>query len=97
MIHVMKLAYVLGPNFTPIPIDPIPKDLKIVDRKVIYDLEKQRALHRESEELYVDPRELWKALELKQKAYEEGTYKYLVPKYLEFQMNDEKNNHGLSA
>ncbi|TLX67365.1 hypothetical protein E9993_23295, partial [Labilibacter sediminis] len=38
----------------------------------------------------VDPRELWNALELKYKAHEEGTNKYLVSKYLEFQMVDEK-------
>nr|KAJ0210205.1 hypothetical protein LSAT_V11C400170140 [Lactuca sativa] len=37
-----------------------------------------------------DPRELWSALELKYKAHEEGTNKYLVSKYLEFQMDDDK-------
>ena len=44
-------------------------------------------------DLYVsvkDRRELLSALELKYKAYEEGTNKYLVSKYLEFQMDDEK-------
>ncbi|KAJ9545520.1 hypothetical protein OSB04_025227 [Centaurea solstitialis] len=36
------------------------------------------------------PRELWKALEHKYKAQEEGTNKYLVSKYLRFQMVDDK-------
>ena len=34
--------------------------------------------------------ELWKALENKYKAHEEGTNKYLVSRYLRFQMVDEK-------
>nr|KAJ0202827.1 hypothetical protein LSAT_V11C500278000 [Lactuca sativa] len=38
-----------------------------------------------------DPKELWNALELKYKAHEEGTNKYLVSKYLEFQMVDDKS------
>lgn len=38
-----------------------------------------------------DPRELWKALELKYKAHEEGTNKYLVSKYLEYQMVDDRS------
>nr|KAJ0206348.1 hypothetical protein LSAT_V11C500291260 [Lactuca sativa] len=37
-----------------------------------------------------DPRELWGALELKYMTHEEGTNKYLVSKYLEFQMADDK-------
>ena len=36
------------------------------------------------------PRELWKALENKYKAHEEGTNKYLLSRYLCFQMVDEK-------
>ncbi|KAJ9544770.1 hypothetical protein OSB04_024477 [Centaurea solstitialis] len=36
------------------------------------------------------PRKLWKALEHKYKALEEGTSKYLVSKYLRFQMVDDK-------
>ena len=105
MLAVLKLGYVLDPNLTQIPADPIPVEGKPVDPKQISDMAKQRALHRESEELCVghiknslsdrlydlyapvtDPRELWKALELKYKAHEEGTNKYLVSKYLEFQM-----------
>nr|KAJ0202736.1 hypothetical protein LSAT_V11C500229490 [Lactuca sativa] len=80
-----------------------------VDPTIISDLEKQRALHRESEKLCVghiknslsdqlydlytsvkDLIELWSALELKYKAHEEGTNKYIVSKYLEFQMADDK-------
>ena len=109
MLVVLKLGYVLDPNLTPIPADPIPVEGKPVDPKLISDLAKQRALRRESEELCVghiknslsdrlydlyasvtDPRELWKALELKYKAHEEGTNKYLVSKYLEFQMVDDR-------
>ncbi|KAI3748019.1 hypothetical protein L6452_10830 [Arctium lappa] len=36
------------------------------------------------------PRELWTALEFKYKAQEEGTNKYLVSRYLRFQMIDDK-------
>nr|KAJ0221694.1 hypothetical protein LSAT_V11C200058570 [Lactuca sativa] len=76
-----------------------------MDLTVIAKLEKQRTLRRESEELFVghiknslsgrlydlyapvkDPRELWNTLE--------RTNKYLVSKYLEFQMADEKSIMG---
>nr|KAJ0209067.1 hypothetical protein LSAT_V11C400185590 [Lactuca sativa] len=110
MLHVLKLSYVLDPKLAPIPDDPIPKEGEFVDPTVITELEKQRILRRESEELCVghiknslsdrlfdlyspvkDPKELWNALELKYKAHEEGTNKYLVSKYLEFQMVDDKS------
>nr|KAJ0196593.1 hypothetical protein LSAT_V11C700373390 [Lactuca sativa] len=52
-LHVLKLAYVLDPKLSPISADPIPKVGKNVDPTIIYDLEKQRALRRESEELCV--------------------------------------------
>ncbi|XP_052627039.1 uncharacterized protein LOC128133582 [Lactuca sativa] len=109
MLHVLKLSFVLDPKLAPIPDDPIPKKGESVDPAVITELEKQRILRRESEELCVghiknslsdrlydlyspvkDPKELWSALELKYKAHEEGTNKYLVSKYLEFQMVDDK-------
>ncbi|KAL6544724.1 hypothetical protein OROMI_023586 [Orobanche minor] len=109
MLAVLKLGYILDPELAPIPANPIPEEGKTVDLKEISDLEKLRALRRESEELCVghiknslsdrlydlyasvtDPRELWKALELKYKAHEEGTNKYLVSKYVEFQMVDDK-------
>ncbi|XP_023746718.1 uncharacterized protein LOC111894857 [Lactuca sativa] len=110
MFHVLKLAFVLDPKPAPIPTNPIPEAGKTVDPAVIAELEKQRTMRRESEELCVghiknsqsdrlydlyslikDPRELWNALELKYKAHEEGTNKYLVSKYLEFQMVDDKS------
>nr|KAJ0212114.1 hypothetical protein LSAT_V11C400178980 [Lactuca sativa] len=110
MIHVLKLAFVLDPELAPIPANPIPETGKTMDPTIITELEKQRTLCRESEELCVghiknslsdrlydlytsvkDPRELWNALELKYKAHEEGTDKYLVSKYLEFQMADDKS------
>nr|KAJ0208582.1 hypothetical protein LSAT_V11C400165760 [Lactuca sativa] len=90
MLHVLNLAYVLDPKLTPIHANPIPEVGKTTDPKVISDLEKQRALRRESDELCVDLRELLSALELRYKEHEEGTNKYLVSKYLEFQMGDEK-------
>ncbi|XP_052624872.1 uncharacterized protein LOC128132378 [Lactuca sativa] len=105
MLHVLKLSFVLDPK-----LPPIPKEEESVDPTVITELEKQRILRRESEELCVghiknslsdrlydlyspvkDPKELWNALELKYKAHEEGTNKYLVSKYLEFQMVDDKS------
>ena len=110
MLHVLKLSFVLDPKLAPIPENPIPKEGEFVDPAVIAELEKQRILRRESEELCVghiknslsdrlydlyspvkDPKELWNALELKYKAHEEGTNKYLVSKYLEFQMVDDKS------
>jgi hypothetical protein len=110
MLAVLKLSYVLDPNLAPIPDDPVPaEDGELPDVNVVSNLQKQRALRRESQELCVghiknslsdrlydlyapvtDPVELWKALETKYKAYEEGTNKYLVSKYLEFQMVDDK-------
>nr|KAJ0185231.1 hypothetical protein LSAT_V11C900462940 [Lactuca sativa] len=110
MLHVLKLSFVLDPKLAPILENPIPKEGESVDPAVIAELEKQRILGRESEELCVghiknslsdrlydlyspvkDPKELWNALELKYKAHEEGTNKYLVSKYLEFQMVDDKS------
>nr|KAJ0190715.1 hypothetical protein LSAT_V11C800406370 [Lactuca sativa] len=110
MLHVLKLSFVLDPKLAPIPDNPIPKEGESVDPAVIAELEKQRILHRESEELCVghiknslsdrlydlyspvkDPKELWSALELKYKAHEEGTNKYLVSKYLAFQMVGDKS------
>lgn len=38
-----------------------------------------------------DPRELWNALEYKYNAQEEGTNKYLISKYFDYHMVDEKN------
>lgn len=53
MLHLLKLAYVLDPNLTPIPVNPISKAGKTMDQQFLYDLEKQNALHRESGELCV--------------------------------------------
>nr|KAJ0188051.1 hypothetical protein LSAT_V11C900477710 [Lactuca sativa] len=105
MLHVLKLSFVLDPKPAPIADNPIPKEGESVDPTVITELEKQRIMCRESEELCVghiknslsdrlydlyspvkDPKELWNALELKYKAHEEGTNKYL-----EFQMVDDKS------
>ncbi|KAL7603967.1 hypothetical protein Lser_V15G20429 [Lactuca serriola] len=80
-----------------------------MDPTIIFDLEKQRVMRREYEELCVDHiknslsdriydlyapvkdlRELWSALKLKYKAHGEGTSKYLVSKYLEIQIADDK-------
>ncbi|KAI3767273.1 hypothetical protein L2E82_17365 [Cichorium intybus] len=110
LLAVLKLGYLLDPELPPIPANPVPEAGKQPDLKAISDLEKQRALRRESEQLCLghiknslsdrlydlyapitDPRELWKALELKYKAHEEGTNKYLVSKYLEYQMVDDRS------
>ena len=53
MLVVLKLGYVMEPNFTPIPVNLTPMEGKPVDPKLISDLEKQRSLCRESEELCV--------------------------------------------
>nr|KAJ0227843.1 hypothetical protein LSAT_V11C100009720 [Lactuca sativa] len=53
MLHVLKLAYVLDTKVAPIPTDPIHEAVKTVNPSTISDLEKQRTLRRESEELCV--------------------------------------------
>ncbi|KAL7595055.1 hypothetical protein Lser_V15G28998 [Lactuca serriola] len=53
MLHVLKLSFVLDPKLTLIPENPIPKEGESVDPAVIAELEKQRILRRESEELCV--------------------------------------------
>nr|KAJ0204686.1 hypothetical protein LSAT_V11C500252470 [Lactuca sativa] len=83
MLHVLKLAYVLDLKLAPITIYPILEVGKTMDPTIISNLEKERALRRESEELYLydlyasvkDPREQWSALEVKYKDHEEGTKK----------------------
>lgn len=113
LLVVLNISYVLDPNPSNVPEDPIPKsgnDGKDVDAKAIADLEMQRTTRIEHEELccgYIknslsgrlydlyasikNPRELWNALENKYKAHEQGTNKYLVSKYMEFQMVDGKS------
>nr|KAJ0225474.1 hypothetical protein LSAT_V11C100003670 [Lactuca sativa] len=86
MLHVLKLSFVLDPKLAPIPENPIPKEGESVDPA--------NSLSDRLYDLYSpvkDPKELWNALELKYKAHEEGTNKYLVSKYLEFQMVDDKS------
>nr|KAJ0208825.1 hypothetical protein LSAT_V11C400163720 [Lactuca sativa] len=53
MLHVLMPSYVLDPNLTVISVDPISEVGKTVDRNLISNLEKQKALRRESEELCV--------------------------------------------
>ena len=53
MLHVLKLAYVFDPKLAPIPTDPIPDKGKTMDPTIIFGLEKQRDLHRDSGELCV--------------------------------------------
>ncbi|XP_022040365.1 uncharacterized protein LOC110942910 [Helianthus annuus] len=105
MLVVLKLYYILDPNLPEIPEDPpleageVPdQDLakqKLV-RKEAEDLclgHIKNSLSDRLCDLYTpvkSTRELWKALEDKYKAHEEGTNKYLISKYLDFQMVDEK-------
>nr|KAJ0185780.1 hypothetical protein LSAT_V11C900478900 [Lactuca sativa] len=53
MLHVLKLAFVLDPDLAPIPANPILEGGGTVDPTVIAELEKQRTLRKESEELCV--------------------------------------------
>ncbi|KAJ9561022.1 hypothetical protein OSB04_006182 [Centaurea solstitialis] len=108
LLLLMNVFHVMDENLEPIPENPKPEAGKTIDPKVIADLEKQRLLRKEQEnlacghiknvlsdhlyDLYAPitcPRELWKALENKYKAHEEGTNKYLVSRYLRFQMVDD--------
>nr|KAJ0199183.1 hypothetical protein LSAT_V11C600308020 [Lactuca sativa] len=99
MLHVLKLSFVLDPKLAPIPDNPIPKEGESVDptKSKGFCVENLRnclghiknSLSDRLYDLYSpvkDPKELWNALELKYKAHEEGTNKYL-----EFQMVDEKS------
>ncbi|KAJ9565483.1 hypothetical protein OSB04_001449 [Centaurea solstitialis] len=102
MLMVLNLAYVMDVNLEPIPENPIPEAGKQPDQKKRL-LQKEaenlacghikNALSDRLYDLYASitcPRELWKSLEHKYKAQEEGTNKYLVSKYLRFQMVDDK-------
>ena len=106
MLVVLKLYYILDPNLPAIPDDPpleageVPnQDLakQRLVRKEAEDLCLGHIKNSLSDRLYdlyapvTSARELWKALEDKYKAHEEGTNKYLISKYLDFQMVDDKS------
>ncbi|KAF5775122.1 putative RNA-directed DNA polymerase [Helianthus annuus] len=106
MLVVLKLYYILDPDLPAIPDDPpgeageLPnEDLarQRLIRKEAEDLCLGHIKNSLSDRLYdlyapiKSARELWKALEDKYKAHEEGTNKYLIAKYLDFQMVDDKS------
>ncbi|KAJ9566573.1 hypothetical protein OSB04_002539 [Centaurea solstitialis] len=51
LLLLMNVFHVMDENLTPIPENPIPEAGKTVDPKVIADLEKQRLLRKEQEDL----------------------------------------------
>nr|KAJ0209478.1 hypothetical protein LSAT_V11C400170410 [Lactuca sativa] len=80
MLHVLKLAYVFDPKLALIPVDHcVSEELCVGHIK-----------NSLSDRLYDLYAPVMSALELKYKAYEEGSNKYLLSKYLEFQMINDK-------
>ncbi|KAM0046470.1 hypothetical protein Hdeb2414_s0009g00316711 [Helianthus debilis subsp. tardiflorus] len=106
MLVVLNLYYILDPDLPIIPDDPPREAGELPDpdlakqrlvRKDAEDLCLGHIKNSLSDRLYdlyapvKSARELWKALEDKYKAHEEGTNKYLISKYLDFQMVDDKS------
>ncbi|KAJ0797568.1 hypothetical protein HanPI659440_Chr04g0175261 [Helianthus annuus] len=106
MLVVLKLYYILDPDLPAIPDDPLGEAGELPNedlarqrliRKEAEDLCLGHIKNSLSDRLYdlyapiKSARELWKVLEDKYKAHEEGTNKYLIAKYLDFQMVDDKS------
>ncbi|XP_057452128.1 uncharacterized protein LOC130743934 [Lotus japonicus] len=100
LLTALKIYYVLDPDLTPIaePQDDDSDELKTERKKRIEDelLCRGHILNTLSGrlyDLYTDTQstvEIWKALEFKFKAEEEGTKKFLISKYFDFKMLDSK-------
>ena len=100
LLTALKIFYVLDPELTPIP-EPTNED----SDEVKAERKKRRedelicrghilnALSDRLYDLYTDTQsavEIWNALEFKYKAEEEGTKKFLISKYFDFKMVDDK-------
>lgn len=100
LLTALKIYYVLDPDLTPIaePKDDDSDELKTERKKRREDelLCRGHILNTLSDrlyDLYTDTQsavEIWKALEFKFKAEEEGTKKFLISKYFDFKMLDTK-------
>ena len=100
MLTALKIFYVLDPSLPPI-LEPNENDSDEVNalrniRKEDEIICKGHILNALSDRLYdfyiMEPsaKEIWKALEFKYKAEEEGTKKFLIFKYFDFRFIDDK-------
>ena len=100
LLTALKIFYVLDPELAPIP-EPTNEDsdeLKAERKKrredeLICRGHILNALSDRLYDLYTDTQstvEIWNALEFKYKAEEEGTKKFLISKYFDFKMVDDK-------
>ncbi|XP_058783461.1 uncharacterized protein LOC131658150 [Vicia villosa] len=100
LLTTLKIQYVLDPDLEEIP-EPTPDDTNEIKkerkkRKEDELLCRGHILNTLSDRLYdlytdtASAKEIWKALEFKFKAEEEGTKKFLISKYFDFKMLDSK-------
>ena len=100
LLTALKIFYILDPELAPIPE---PQDnnnearreerKKCQEDELIYRGHILNALSDRLYDLYTSTqsaRDIWNALEFKYKAEEEGTKKFLISKYFNFKMCDEK-------
>ncbi|GKF76071.1 hypothetical protein Tco_0225515 [Tanacetum coccineum] len=104
LLIVLKIFYVLDPLLAPIPTEGEEVDqnevLNLKKQRMIRKEDETlccgHIMNSLSDMLYdvyapiTDPQKLWIALEFKYKQQEEGTNRYLISKFLNFQMFDEK-------
>ena len=100
LLTALKIYYVLDPELEAIPA---PSDKDTEDQKTARKKQQEdelicrghilNALSGRLYDLYTDnpsARDIWNALEFKYKAEEEGTKKFLISKYFDFKMLDDK-------
>ena len=100
LLTALKIFYVLDPDLQPIPepTDGDSEELKAERKKRVEDefICRGHILNALSDRLYdlytdtASAKEIWTALEFKYKAEEEGTKKFLISKYFDFKMVDDK-------
>ena len=100
LLTALKIFYILDPELEPLPeASDKDSDERKAERKKRQEDElicRGHILNALSDRLYdlytstQSAKEIWDALEYKYKAEEEGTKKFLISKYFDFKMNDEK-------
>ena len=94
LLIVLKIFYIFDPALAPLPkskeedtLEVVPKRKKREKEELICKGHILNALSDRLNGLYSDThsvREIWKALENKYKAEEEGTKKFLISQYIDF-------------
>ncbi|KAG9453310.1 hypothetical protein H6P81_006214 [Aristolochia fimbriata] len=100
LLTALKISYILDPKLEELPKPTVNEDHKLKERRKqreedallcrghILQVISDRLFDRYSQ--IESAKEIWKALEFKYKVEEQGTSKYLISKYLEFKMVDDK-------